>query len=58
MTQNNPTEGNSELIDLRLGIDGEVYESAGEAVRTQISWVLESVGVLDQYLDDINGEVI
>ena len=58
VTQNNPTEGNSELIDLRLGIDGEVYESAGEAVRTQISWVLESVGVLDQYLDDINGEVI
>ncbi|MBR2177508.1 MAG: hypothetical protein IJ861_11290, partial [Clostridia bacterium] len=30
------TEGNSELIDVRIGNDGIVYESAGAAVRGQI----------------------
>lgn len=30
------TEGNTELIDVRLGVDGTIYSTAGEAVRTQI----------------------
>ena len=34
--QNNPTEGNSELIDIRLGADGKAYKTAGEAVRSQV----------------------
>ena len=32
-----PTEGNTELIDIRTGSDGRVYQSAGKAVRSQIS---------------------
>ena len=35
VANNNPTEGNSELIDIRIGADGNEYSTAGEAVREQ-----------------------
>ena len=46
VSNNNPTEGNSELIDIRIGYDGTKYGSAGEAVRGQ-------VGSLSEDIDDI-----
>lgn len=36
IAHNNDTESNSELIDIRAGTDGIVYESAGSAVRTAV----------------------
>lgn len=35
ISNNNPTEGNSELIDIRTSSDGLVYGTSGKAVRKQ-----------------------
>lgn len=38
------TEGNTELIDIRTGADGKVYQTAGDAVRGQIGVLSEDIG--------------
>lgn len=45
VSMNNPTEGNSELQDIRVGFDGTVYESAGEAVREQCRTLSDTLNV-------------
>lgn len=43
IAHNNDTNGNSELIDMRIGADGNTYKSAGEASRSQIGNIFKSI---------------
>ena len=41
-----PASGDTELVDIRVGRDGEAYETAGSAVRSQVTNVARSVGMM------------
>lgn len=33
------TEGNAELLDIRIGANGNTYETSGQSVRGQVNWL-------------------
>ena len=49
IAHNNSTDGNSELIDMRVSYDGITYPSAGEALRSQIDYL---ASVLNEIKDN------
>ena len=69
IAHNNDTEGNSELIDIRTGADGNIYTSAGDAVRKQLSDTNNKLNIVDDvysvdklihrevFVNDIDSEV-
>lgn len=42
------TEGNAQLLDIRIGVDGTEYSSAGTAVRQQVKQITRAKAVLDE----------
>lgn len=57
IAHNNDTEGNTELTDIRTGVDGTNYESAGAAVRNQISDIVTNalmITDIENTITDLN----
>lgn len=55
---NFPTDAVTELTGIRIGYDGTVYASAGEAVRAQINQVIVKINELKSTLDNLGLSVV
>ena len=55
--QEGSTTGDAELMDIRVGADGKVYESAGEAVRGQFANSISFADVIWKANSDDTGNV-
>lgn len=56
IAHNNDTAGNTELIDIRLDIDGKTHESAGDATRYQFTEVRKNVKEISDKIRIVRGK--
>lgn len=56
IANNNNTDGNSELVDLRVDYKGNTHESAGDAIRAQFTEILERADFTQasKYYDELS----
>jgi hypothetical protein len=47
------TEGNAELVDIRVGADGTTYTNAGTAVRAQVGAIKEDIAQVSESIVEI-----
>ena len=47
----------SETADIRLGVDGQIYKTAGEAVRKQFEMILKKCSGLQEFSRDTSGQI-
>ena len=52
--ENGQTEGNTELLDIRVGQNGELYNTAGDSVRTQFRKVNSQINEIETNLSDFS----
>lgn len=52
------TEGNAELVDIRVGSDNKTYDSAGNSVRGQVSNIFQPIYQSNAYLSLYSGNII
>lgn len=57
VAENNDTSGNSELTDIRVGVDGTRYGSAGEAVRKQVGSIKTSQKEIREQVPILTGHM-
>lgn len=51
--ENGETEGNTELLDLRVTIDGNTYDIAGNSIREQIKSNEDNINNKTEYINDV-----
>lgn len=52
------TESSAEVVDARTGYDGEVYDTVGTAIRTQVSELKSDIDELNAYAYEISNNLL
>lgn len=58
IAHNNDTDGNTELIDIRTDINGDIHGSAGQAVRKQTARLTEQINLSNNGYETIKGSFV